>query len=431
MLSTYRWSDAEPRLYLPDTEPVPSGLWSVKLPSNIYNDDAMFVAHVKYDNHARIAAKSVYSNLETQFDSPSGWAFPQIGPWFVGPAKLIVEGIPLARDRFLALRIVGGSEPNGPRIWSFRENPGEADEPAPDGAPQSDWTGGRDKRHGDIRSLVNVTPNDPAGHDGNIVEVRNPGFRIVGPRREVVPHKLSNAKTRPGPPVPDEKSDKHSPGERQGSGATGVASIHTLTKLESSGAARDVWNALLHLKQTCREVIEAVGWCSAQLDEINFIDKEPCMVALLPSDEKQDKGVALPASNWVYVDHAQTRIRGVLIAFVRTPDRSAYIFEIERRSGQRTAQDGSTYEKEQAFCGLIVSPPAGAKPSEWIPKVLEGIRSNQGVMVRVIPYCPGHLVDYYRRSSSRADDIAGHSTVVAALGKVNITVPRPKDKPRE
>lgn len=104
VLSTYPWSEAESRLYLPHAQPVPSTRWSVKLPDNIYNDDAVFVAHVKYDNYARLAAKSVYANLETQFGSPGGLAFPQIGPWFGGPAKLIVQGIPLDRNRFLVNR---------------------------------------------------------------------------------------------------------------------------------------------------------------------------------------------------------------------------------------------------------------------------------------------------------------------------------------
>lgn len=427
VLSTYPWSEAEPRLHLPQLQAVPAAYWSVDLPANIYNDDAVFVAHVKYDNHARIAAKSIYSNLETQFDNPGGLAFPQIGPWFVGPAKLIVQGIRLDDGRFLALRIVGGTEPEGPQIWSFRENHGEAEEPAPDGAPQSGWSGGRGRQTGNVRPLVNVTSTEPAGHDGNLVEVLNPGFRIVGARREVVPQKLRTAKTQPAPPVPSQESDRHSPGERQRSGGdVGVASIHTETQLESHGAVRDVWEALLHLHDKNPELIESVGWYSPQQGAINFTDKQPCVVALLSFDEAQQRGLPTSASKWVYVDHAQTRVRGVLIAFVKTPTRSAYIFEIERRSGTRTAEDGTTHEKEESFCGLIVSPPAGAKPDDWIPMVLSGIRDMKGIMSRVASYCPSNLVGHYQRSHSKGDAVAGLSTLISALSKVGIDVPRPK-----
>lgn len=428
VLSTYPWSDAELRLHQPHTETVPAGLWSVNLPANIHNANAMFVAHVKYDDYAKSAAKRIYSDLETQFDGHRGLAFPQIGPWFVGPAKLIVQGIELDRDQFLALRIVGGSEPKGPHIWSFRVNPGEADNPAPDGAPQSSWTGGGHKLPSNIPSLTNITPTNPAGHAGDIVEVLNPTYRIVGKPRTVIPQKLHSAKTRPGSLIPSQESDKHSPGERQGaSGTTGVASIHTETQLDSQGAALDVWDALQYLHETCPQLIEDVGWYSPELDAVNFIDKEPGMVALLSFD-KERMGLPNSDQKWVYLDAALTRIRGVLIAFVKTPKRSAYIFEIERRSSKRTAENGNTYAKEQAFCGLIVSPSADTKPSDWIPNVLRGILLEQGIMARVAKYCPDHLVNYYRRSSSKGDEITGHSTVIAALGKVNIDVPHPKHK---
>lgn len=431
ILTTYGWSEAESRLHLPVTEPVPRDVWAVKLPNKIYNDDALLVAHLKYDRHARLAAKKIYSQLDTQSFNSGGLAFPEIDPWFIGPATLIVQGVAINRNCFLGLRIVGVSEPEGPRIWSFRENPGPADQPAPEGAPQASWPGGRDRLPSDIRPLVNVTPTDPAGHDGDIAEVRNPVLRIVGARRTVVSQKLDVAKRKPGPPDPDQPSDQHSPGERQGAGGnTGVASIHTQTTLEFRGAARDVWDALLHLHARHPELVEAVGWYAPQLGGVDFTNREPGMVSLLPFNEEEKQGLSASKWKWVYVDPPDPQVRGVLVAYVRTRTREAYLFEIQRRSAQRTAEDGSAYAKEQAFCGLIVSPPANAKPSDWIPLVLEGIREQEGVMARVTRYCPGHLVDFYRRSSSIGDEIAGHSTVIAALRKVNIDVPHPKDQPR-
>ena len=428
ILTTYSWSEAESRLHMPHTEPVPAGVWSVKLPNRIYNDDALLVAHIKYDIYARRSAKKIYADLDTQFGR-EGLAFPEIDPWFTGPATLIVQGLELDRGRFLGLRIVGVSEPEGPKIWSFRENPGPADEPAPEGAPQGGWASGRDRLQGDIRPLVNITPTNPAGQDGNIAEVRNPTLRIVGARRTVVPQRLETAKKRPGPPDPNRASDQHSAGERQGAGGeTGVASIHTQTALEFLGAARDVWNALLYLLKTQPHLIEAVGWYSPQLDGIDFKNREPGMVTLQPYDEEQKVGLAAAKWKWVYIDPPEPKLRGVLIAYVKTPSREAYLFEIERRNGQHTARDGTVYDKEQAFCGLIVSPPADTEPDDWIPEVLKGIREHEGVMSRVTRYCPGHLIDYYRRSSSKGDEIAGHSTVISALSKIDIDVPHPKDQ---
>jgi hypothetical protein len=116
ILSTYPWSDAEPRLHVPLSHPVPPGYWSVGLPMRIINDDAMFVAHVKYDAYARAAAKSVHSNLQSQFTSLGGKAFPKIGPWFTGPATLIVQGIPLSNDRFYEDCLVKAR----PSRWNLR-----------------------------------------------------------------------------------------------------------------------------------------------------------------------------------------------------------------------------------------------------------------------------------------------------------------------
>ncbi|RYG93475.1 MAG: hypothetical protein EON58_18245 [Alphaproteobacteria bacterium] len=150
------------------------------------------------------------------------------------------------------------------------------------------------------------------------------------------------------------------------------------------------------------------------------------MVALQPYNEQQRSSVSSSKWRWVYIDPPDPKPRGVLIAYVKTPNREVYLFEVERRNANRTADDGSVYSKEQAFTGLIVSPPAGIRPGEWIPQVLTGIREQEGVMSRVMRYCPGHLVDIYRRSSSKGDEIAGHSTVVGALGKLRIYVPHPK-----
>jgi hypothetical protein len=113
---------------------------------------------------------------------------------------------------------------------------------------------------------------------------------------------------------------------------------------------------------------------------------------------------------------------------VQTPNRAAYLFEIERRTSERTAKDGSTFDWEEPFSGLIASPPAEMAPNDWIPRVMDGIRRESGIMARVRKYCPGTLVDDYRRSSSKDDEIAGHSTVVGALLKVDIVIPTAKAK---
>lgn len=426
VLATYPWSEAEGRLYVPFEHPSKPGEWPIKLASSTYNADALLLAHIKHDPYSKHAAKSIYAGLEAQYERHGGLAFPKIYPWFKGPATLIVQGHWLDESRFLALRIEGGSDPDGPNIAIHRENPGKADEAAPNGAPISGWKGGSNLRPDAAPSILNLTSDDEPDHDGNIVEVMNPVFRVIGPKREIVRHRLSTAVTQPGPSIPKQQADRHSPGERHGSArGTGVASFHTELVLESHGATRDVWDALQYLRATLPNQILAVGWYSAETGVVRFSD-EPSTVALRPFDAEQEVQVGTSISRWLFMDSDQSRPRGVLVSYVQTPECSVFMFEIERRKVARASEGGRKYADEESFCGLIVVAPTLTCPSKWIPKVLDGIRLQRGVMERVLNYCPSTRARDYRRSTSSTDKVAGHSTVINALSKVGIDIPKPK-----
>lgn len=429
VLATYPWAEAENRLYVPFQYTATPGHWPIKLASSTYNADAIFLAHVKYDPFATRAAKSIYSTLDKQYDKLGGKAFLEAEPWFKGPAKLIVQGRWLDDRSFLGLRIAGGSDPRGAKIDVYRENPGPADEAAPDDAPVSRWKGGRDFNPDSAGLVLNLTPDDEPGHNGNIVEVLNPAFRLVGDKREVVRHKLAKATTQPGAPVPNDQSEQHSPAERHGSaGNTGHASIHTENILPSSGAVRDVWDGLLYFREKHPEFITAIGWYSAEVGEFVVVDggEVPLLVALKPYDGEQ-KGALPPAIwKWVYRDAEQLELRGVLAAIVQTTAGTACLFEIERKMINRTV-DRKMQKVEEPFCGLVLVPPRDRPPAEWLPEVLDAIRYECGVMERVLNHCP-LTADFYRRSKSTDDEIAGHSTVINALKKVEIDLPKPKKK---
>lgn len=423
VLATYPWEEAEERLYVPFSYHATPGHWPIKLASSSYNADAIFLAHVLYDPLATRAAKSIYARLDRQYAKLGGTAFLEAEPWFKGPATLIVQGRWIDDDTFLALRIAGGSDPRGSHIDAYRENPGKADEGAPDGAPISRWKGGRELNPDNAGLVVNLTADDEPGQNGNIVEVLNPTFRIVGDRRQVVHHRLATAATLPGKPIPNEQSEQHSAGERHGSsGSTGHASIHTEENvLPSSGAVRDVWDGLQYFRRRHPEFVTALGWYSIELGEfvIEDGDRAPHLMALKPYDAEQRDLLPSATLKWVYKDALQAELRGVLVAFVQTIAGSACLFEIERKLVHRTAEDGTKFTKEEEYCGLVLVPPADRPTGEWLAEVLEGIRRECGVMERVLNHCPPSA-RFYRRSKSAADEIAGHSTVVNALRKVDI-----------
>lgn len=428
VLTTYPWADAEPRLYLPLDAPAGPGEWPIKLGLNAYNSDAVFLAHVKHDPYALLAAKRIYAGLDSQFQHSGGSAFLKAEPWFKGSVRLLVEGLWLDDRRFLGLRILGGSEPKGPNITVYRENPGEADTAAADDAPTSSWKGGRGSFADEPQRIANLTPNDEPDQTGDTVEVPNPSFHVLGTKRKIFRRKLPKAATRPGTPIPATKSDKHSPAERHGSASnTGRASIHTDVVLRSEGAVRDVWDALVYLKETYPEFITAVGWYSSKKKSFVMDDATPKAVRLQLFDDEQVKTLKREIWTWVYRDpkHPQPEPRGVLICYVATEARAACLFEVERRLVHRTAEDGSTYLDEEKYSGLVARPPRDGTLEDWINKILGSIRIESGVMERALNHNLG-AAWFYRRSSSAHNQVAGHSTVINALGKAGIEIPRPR-----
>lgn len=432
VLATYEWDEAQERLYVPFAYHATPGHWPIKLASSCYNADAIFLAHVLHDPFATNAAKTIYAWLDNQYPKLGGMAFLKAEPWFKGQATLVVQGHRIDDATFLALRIVGGSDPKGSQIDAYRENPGKADEAAPDGAPVSRRKGGRELSPAPAGLVVNLTPDDEPGQNGDIKEILNPAFQVVGEKRQVLHHRLANASTRPGQPIPNEKSEQHSAGERHGAGGkTGYASIHTEeVVLSSSGAVQDVWDGLQYFRRTQPEFVTAVGWYSAELGEFVVEDHDHGfkLVALRLYDDEQKELLPKKDWKWVYKDSTLQEPRGVLVAYVQTATGAACLFENERRRFNSKAEDGTECTKEEGYSGLVVVPPAERPPAEWIAEVLEGIRRERGVMERVLNHAPPSA-RFYHRSKSPADEVAGHSTVVNALKKVDIELLRPAQRP--
>lgn len=433
VLATYEWDDAQARLFVPFTYSAPPGHWPIKLASSCYNADAIFLAHVLHDPFATHAAKSIYAWLDHQYPEFGGKAFLKAEPWFKGAATLVVQGRRIDDDTFLALRIVGGSDPKGLQIDVYRENPGKADEAAPVGAPISRSKGGRELNPAPSGLVVNLTPDDEPGQNGDIVEILNPAFQVVGEKRQVLRHRLANASTRPGQPIPNEKSEQHSPGERHGSGGkTGYASIHTEEIVHSfSGAMRDIWDGLLYFRRTQPEFVTAVGWYSSELGKfvIDDGDKGYQLVALKLYDDEQKELLPKKDWKWVYKDSSLKEPRGVLVAYVQTEAGSACLFENERRRFNCTADDGTKYAREESYSGLVLVPPADRPPKEWVTEVLDGIRRECGIMERVENHAPPGA-RFYHRSNSPSAQVAGQATVRNALKKVEILLPKESPQPR-
>ena len=102
VLATYQWTEAQERLLPAPGQPTTSEHPVVKIMPPFDYDDAVFLASLRHSPYTDRAAQKVYSRLDAGFrsSSPAG-AVLKAGPWFKGPAVLVVEGECLPGPRCL------------------------------------------------------------------------------------------------------------------------------------------------------------------------------------------------------------------------------------------------------------------------------------------------------------------------------------------
>lgn len=435
ILVNQRWSDVVDYFRLDAPVTHRDGAWSIKLPYFARNTDAHLLAHLRYDEFARLQARRIQADIEQQLfgvadqsraiaatNSPR-YAFPTIGPWFKGDAEIEVEGIPLDNGDFLGLRITAYSVPSKPPIYceidEFHSNFGEEG----GGRPRPPFN----TKHPPENETTPATDAQAPDGGSNAVIVIDPSIRILGDPAAISIKRNSNEGRGGNHPPPPEDSEQSAPGDRNGQHkGTGRSYFISQAVLDSDGAILDLWNGLLHLQKTYKKVITSVNCYTFSEGLINNEGDPPKLVSLL-FEEKQFT-LSDAAKKWVQFDSKSTdKIRAALIVHVTSPEREAYLFEVQRKRiySKESDENGQTV-KEQKYCGLVVEAPKNKSPESWIPEVLFQIAEHRGIMSRVLPKIPDLNGQDYRRSSSESDAVTGESTARSALKKVAIDIPRLK-----
>lgn len=426
VLAAYSFDEALPKLCSRAIAGVRSDHWGIQLKPGCVRADAVFLAHVVHDPVASTAAKLVYSSMNTGSQASSGGVtpqFPEVRPWFTGPAQLKASGLWIDSGRsFLALQILGASSPDGPPISVDEVDRSSND--ASEDSPDNVLVGGPFIVPGRATGLVSLTSADEPDRSSEAIDIVAPGLEVIGPSRIVSYSKQSRSRSRSGIAVSGDEASHFSGGERYGSSrGTGYVSIHTDVVLESKGALRDVWDALLFLESHHPDVILSVRWFDSANGVCQSSSTGPMLVRLnQPSDDHHSRR-RRRSSSWLFADDGRSRTRGVLVACVQTSVGPVYLLEIERRRVRTETHFDETSE-EDSFCGLVLRPSESLSPSLWIDRVLDGVSAECGVMARVLPYCPDGPRSFYRRSRSQSDQVTGQSTVLAALSKVGVRVAR-------
>ncbi|MDR7088545.1 hypothetical protein [Cellvibrio fibrivorans] len=435
ILTTYFWDvpkGAKERLFAPINRPEVPNLWQVRLRERLCNDDITLLAHIKYDQYTLKRVKKIHADLATQFNrvlkDPNGKpiarpAFLEAAPWFEGDAELEVEGIWFNDTKsFLGLRITGCSEPGGLTIEGDRTNNGKAERSAPPGSPTS-WDGVPRKIISHPPIPFDVTGFQAPDHASGTVDIKDPKMKILGKRRRVIHRKTEEASTTPGAVSEDEDSKKFSSGEPGGTGkGTGRASIKAEAIMESKGTLRDMWNALLYLRDEYPEVIKGVE--SYTGSEGFSSEEEPKLVSLTPFDDIDDsKEITTAMRSWVYTSYPD--LRGVLAARITTVQSVVYLFEITRKPRLKTIKDIST-EGEENYQGFMFTLKDNDGFQSWLDTFTAEIRKTKGVVKKLLTRCPGKAEAFNHRMGKQ-ERVAHETTAKKALQKFGIVFPNAEE----
>ena len=421
ILATYPWdtgSDtAKGRLYAPLDEPEERDKWKVKLKRRLLNGDVVLLAHAKYDRYTENTCKSIYGQIEAQHDpADKKPAFIKVAPWFQGPAQLKVKGIWFDNKKsFLALQIIGCSDPDGVMIQRDRENTNKVDSPAEGTDEGSAWKGAPQRKLVKLPEIVDLTGDEEPDHDAFPIEIQDPDFVVLGQPRLVIDARKDYAKGTAGERKNGTEANKYSSGEPHGNKkGVGHASIHAPQILESHGALRDTWNAMLHLMKKHPASISSVEWYTFQ-GGFNSTP-EPKLNGLQPFGK--DENVSTEERNWLYCQGSIPR--GILIARIIANGKSVYIVEIERRPRTKKDKNGNEVEAE-TFRGFVFVLDDQRHLIPWLKKLMSDIRSVNGVVKNLVHQCPGKA-DTFKHPPASSGATHCEKAVINALDKVGVTL---------
>ena len=433
VLLTYPWDAVQERLFSPvdSDERTSARVWRVQYGSSssrLVNADAVFLAHLRRCLWAQRCARKPYQTMNdlrpTTPGEPPRSGYFRAGPWFFGPAELLVRGFPLPGGSFLALRVDGASDPSGPPIQHVRRVrlPAQAGSDDADADPDGDSPPYFRRRRAtpDRVSLASDVAPDRCSPE---MELLDEPFQLLGASRRVA--RVSSISSGTGTPIfigPSD-ADALSTAPPSGSGKrVARGKVHAPQARESLGSLLDTWYALCHLRNWHRDWLVSVEWYHPSRGF--FPSSPPRLVSLLPA------GTECPAAGWVRIDLGPgsrgPRPRGLIVVRVRLrPDptlrgvRTLYLVEIERR---RRSRDG-----EEKLKGLVFELYGGGNPggklAGWLAQLSFALVRSRGVFRKALcKACPGKAESFMHFPSTH-DHVAGEAAVRNALRKMGVELP--------
>ena len=397
------------------SEPTPDE-WSASFgwgKHRLVPDDAVFLAYLRYSPLTQRRARGLYVQMEMAHPSMASarreGVYLEVEPWFSGPATLRVSGFPLPDGGFLALRLDGGTDPEGRRVVQergcpVRDRPGRA--------------GGVDAASSSRRSRLVALDRDRYPDRGSLhVPLPDQPFGVLGVPQLV--NEVLSESSGAGLGESDPRGDGEavaSTAEPSGL-APGVESAVVSAPLRS--LLRDVWDALRDLRRRYPKRILSLYWYHPSRGFV--FSRSPQLVSLAPSPSapriggiRVDRG---PRSGVGF--RALLVVRVVVAGDAATSDsRGLYIAEIERR----LTPDGDAEKFPGWIFEIAPDDDPAARLDAWLTKLRAELLHSGGVLRRELWLaCPGRAVPF-SHSPGRSGPPA-ESTVRDAFRRMGVILP--------
>ncbi|HBB8305955.1 TPA: hypothetical protein J7732_005129 [Escherichia coli] len=386
--------------------------------------DAPFASFFALDGFTRKVIDRIQRQLDVCEDRK---IYLKVAPWFKGKARIKVKGFWLENNvTYLGLSVTGVSLPAGYTINYDRDNSNLVDEKAEQGSRQA-------CSNVPVRHIKN--PDEPFSVDNafspdsgaSTLELEASVFEFLDDGCELSPLRRKKAKYIS---VTKNESDLHSlysvneVVDEQNSISTGYMSLADKNEperlyMESKGIVRDMWNAMVYLREAYSERIKSLDWYTPESTFLNTQEPELVAIPEFNESEVENDKISKSILNWPYLDVVNKKdIRGFLISRMLIDDNVIYFMEIQRRvCNEETMNSFSEVEK---FKGLVFTLDNECEIDKWVSLLAHESRFVKGILQKIVGKCPGAAMTY-KHSPAKNEPVACYSALLNALSKVGVT----------
>ncbi|HBP6240513.1 TPA: hypothetical protein L6A02_24775 [Pseudomonas aeruginosa] len=366
-LATLLWSDVMSVLF--DDPRRDEHRWLVKPSRPMRNYDAVFLAHLLYDDYAARCIK----NINAQFISgdPSTKIFLKATPWFKGKGQVLCRGQWINEgNTFLCLDLVGSNQPDGQEIeWQRKKfDNSEGQEGGRIVLP-------RPVRTAEAEQFLSEHSHAAPDSHSELTIVKPPPFKVLGVRRKVKKTKevIKTDRGRLGPQPPEATS--HSSGEGRGAGKNIGKLEHAAdAELETQGFLYDIWNAFRSIMADNPDRVTHVNWYTPT----RFREQGPPRLILLqppiewPFEDKSGR-------RWVYLDREAGVCRGLMVLRIQVDGHNYFCFEIQPNKPEKPE-----------YCGVLMKSHLSSPEEfeDFVQKLCSKVRFVTGTFNKMKSFFP-------------------------------------------